>query len=128
MVKVLNVLVMLPLMLVTSVHAGQNPFEGATLGCMINASRALYIFQQERRVLLSEGAEKVVPMAIEKFDVYRCPGCFGFSGTAEGHAYEGRTEGFYDEASGQWDVVLELSIDNGLEIQSKCFYKRGIPN
>jgi hypothetical protein len=129
MKKIFKILAMLQLVLVSisSVQAKPNPIEGATLGCMINASRALYIFQQERRVLISDDGEKVVPMAIEKFEVYRCPGCFGFSGTAEGHAYEGRTEGFYDENSGQWDVVLEMSVDNGVQMQSKCFLKRGLP-
>jgi hypothetical protein len=97
--------------------------DNATLACKLGPDKAIYLFQQEKMVLLSPEAKQVLPLTLEFFEVYRCPGCFGFVGRVEGRRYEGHTEGVYREETGLWDVFMDLVIDGGEPQRLGCFWR-----
>ncbi len=102
---------------------GSNLPDAATVGCMLGPDRAIYLFQDEQRVLLSNAEKNILPLTLSSFSVYRCPGCFGFDGMVEGHRYEGQTSSLYNEESGQWDVFMDLVIDSGQPQRLGCFWR-----
>lgn len=108
---------------VTAKLMGADLPDAATVGCMLGPDRAIYLFQDEQRVFLSNVEKNLVPLALESFKVYRCPGCFGFDGTVEGHRYEGQTSSLYNEDTGHWDVFMDLAIDGGQPQRLGCFWR-----
>lgn len=97
--------------------------DAATVGCMLGPDRGIYLFQDEQRVFLSNVEKNLVPLVLESFKVYRCPGCFGFDGTVEGHRYEGQTSSLYNDDTGDWDVFMDLAIDGGQPQRLGCFWR-----
>lgn len=97
--------------------------DSATIGCMLGPDRVIYLFQDEQRVLLSNAEKNILPLTLSSFSVYRCPGCFGFDGTVEGHRYEGQTSSLYNEDTGHWDVFMDLAIDGGQPQRLGCFWR-----
>ena len=94
-------------------HAQEWGLDNATLGCMVNPTASIYLFQEEKAVLVAMAEKDAIPLRLEKFEVYRCPGCFGFAGTVDSHRYEGQTEGVQDGETGRWAVFMDLVIDGG---------------
>lgn len=97
--------------------------DAATVGCNLGPDRVIYLFQDEQRVFLSNVEKNLVPLALDSFKVYRCPGCFGFDGSVEGHRYEGQTSSLYNEGTGHWDVFMDLTIDGGQPQRLGCFWR-----
>jgi hypothetical protein len=90
---------------------------------MLGPDRAIYLFQDEQRVFLSDVDKNFVPLVLSSFQVYRCPGCFGFDGMVGGQRYEGLTSGLYNEETGHWDVFMDLAIDGGQPQRLGCFWR-----
>jgi hypothetical protein len=106
----------------TTSKGGQLP-EAATVGCMLGPDSAIYLFQDEQRVFLSGVKRNLVPLALESFKVYRCPGCFGFVGTLDGHRYEGQTSSLFNEETVHWDVFMDLTIDGDETMRLSCTWR-----
>lgn len=108
-----------------SVYPSEHPesLKNATLRCQLSAAKNLYLLQDEKKVLISDKKDDVIPLVLESFEVYRCPGCFGFVGFVDAHRYVGQTEGIYNESTAQWDVIMDLSIDAGEPQRLSCFWR-----
>ena len=98
--------------------------EAATVECKLAHDQSIYLYQEEKMVMISAADKNVVPLTLESFEVYRCPGCFGFKGFVEGQRYEGQTEGVYDENTESWDVFMDLSIDGGEPRRLGCLWRQ----
>lgn len=108
-----------------SVYPRERPesLRNATLRCQLSAEKHLYLFQDEKKVLISNKKDEMVPIVLESFEIYRCPGCFGFVGFVDAHRYVGQTEGIYNDDTGQWDVIMDLTIDAGEQQRLNCFWR-----
>ena len=92
-----------------------------TLQCSINRSETLFVQAQEQSVWFLEFSPNPLPLKLElsSFNVYRCPYCYGFTGSLNGRTYEGTTVGNID-AAGQMTISLNLKIDGEQQQEIGC--------
>jgi hypothetical protein len=91
----------------------------ATLECSISENESLYLFQSDREVWLSIPDPRPIQLDLSKFEVYRCPNCFQFSGTADGVLYDGATHGSFNE-NRELVTILNLKIDGVQQSEISC--------
>jgi hypothetical protein len=95
--------------------------EGWTLQCNINRSESLYIYAtaEKKQVWYSYFLKGVEPLEVEKFDVFRCPGCFSVKAKHGKKTYNLSTRGQFNE--GKFDVVGTLSVGKAKATTIACF-------
>lgn len=89
------------------------------LRCPLDNDTALLIHYEDQQVYY-EVASKVTKLKLDTFEIFRCPGCWRFSGTVLGKHFRGATRGGFSETTGVWGVSLDLNIDRGAAHKVGC--------
>lgn len=87
--------------------------------CNVNRSESYVIRPDSQTVDHEVFLQKSSKLELTAFNVYRCPGCFGFEGTADGNTYLGQTRGTF--GTNGLEYTLKLTINGEEQEEIFCF-------
>jgi len=95
--------------------------KGWTLQCNVNRSESLYLYSKAEKseVWYSYFLRGAEALKVERFDVFRCPGCSAVKAKHADKIYKLSTSGQFNE--GKFEVVGTLTVNRGRPMTIPCF-------